>query len=146
MEKYRLQIAFDIKDDRNRSVLDKGTTNTTSRFIRKEALTEAQITTINVAIAKVLSLCEEEPKFRNLFCVKMPDILSITNNGKCEEYEEIHAEHQRYRSLIHNKADNHLIPFVNKELWINRDVFSKSRLLLRKIRYYIACVCELIRL
>jgi hypothetical protein len=144
--KYRLQIAFDIKDENNRSILSKETFNATSRSIRMEP-TESQAESFRTVIHHALSLCEENPKFRSLFCVKIPDELVTTSAcGEREEWLEIPKEFLNYRSLIHSKEDNRLFPFVSKELWINRDIFSKSRLWLRKTRYYLNSLCALIRL
>jgi len=145
MEKFRLQIAFDVKDENNRSVLSENYPNTISRSILVKPAV-VQIKALSAAITKALSLCEEDPLFQNLFCVKIDLGDNKDGNPLAEiRYLEIPVEGQHYHSLIHSKRDNRLIPFVNKELWINRDAFSKTRLWLRKIRYYKSCLCELIR-
>ena len=146
-KKYRLQIAFDIKDEYNKSILDKNTLNTVSRSIRAEIPTERQVESFRFAIMRVVSLYEEEPLFRNLFCVKIDYGCNAEGKPLAEvQYLEIPSEYQNYRSLIHSKGNKRLIPFVSKELWINRDIFSKIRLLRRKIQYYLNSLYELIRL
>jgi hypothetical protein len=146
-KKYRLQIAFDIKDEYNKSILDKETPNTVSRSIRVKPTAE-QIEAFHFLIlSNALCQCEDSSQFHSLFYWKIRGASKVVDNyNEDGELFEIPREYLGYRSLIHSKDDNHLIPFLDKELWINRDIFSKSRLLLRQIRYYLSCFYELIRL
>jgi hypothetical protein len=146
MEKLRLQIAFDIKDEQNRSVLCKDAPNTVSRSVFLKPTDEQVENLYRSILINALSLCQESRQFRSLFYLEIPDVYVRASDCEKGKYIEIPAEFQGYRSLIHSKGDNRLNPFVNKELLINRDVFSKIRLLRRKIRYYWKCLCELIRL
>lgn len=147
MKEYRLQIAFDIKDENNKSVLNKNNFNTVSRSIGRKPSDE-QLNKMHLeALTLFLSQLQEIPQFRNLFYRKI-QVVNKTDkeNNNDSEWIETPVNYQGYSSLIHSKYDKYLNPFLDKHLPINQDSLSKTRLAIRKIQYYWRCFCELIRL
>jgi len=102
MEKYRLQIAFDIKDEQNKSVLPAGTPNTLSREVRTKPSDRQVEAMWSHALTCFLSLLEESPEFLSLFCLETPYGYTIRKGSKEFAGIEIPSKHQRYMEKRHS--------------------------------------------
>jgi hypothetical protein len=128
MEKYRIQISFDIKDETGKSVLDKGTFNTVSRSIREIPNGNELLEIYQSVLIPALSHTAEKPKFRHLFFLQIPYLDGgEQGNNNNSTTVEIPAEFRGCRSLIRTINENHHNPFSDSNVSILRGVFSASR-------------------
>jgi hypothetical protein len=139
MEKkqFRLQIAFDIKDENGRSVLKKETLNTASCAIHGLP-TQENIDTLYWSILQVsLSRIEEMKQFHHLFYLDVRFGESSDNNQPISVERPI--DFQGYHSTIHTVNDSRLTPCLDTSSWINQGIVARTRLFCRKIQYSARC-------
>ncbi|MDR0715066.1 MAG: hypothetical protein LBF89_12550 [Bacteroidales bacterium] len=128
VSRYRLQAAFDIKDERGRSALQKGAFNTVSRSLL-QLPTDADMDSLySGALMSALPRIEDTPQFRSLFYLQTSDKDEAPQDHNTHRsVVEIPREFQGYRSTVHTTADKSLYPFSDKSSWINWGFFAEIR-------------------